>query len=193
MTTRAARALLSVLAVCGAPVVGGCGGHQATGGPLVAPNGHGWAMSQPVGFEFTDGMETLHLNGNRSATLRKVELVGSDGLELLGVALVKPGRDVGTVQEIDGWPARDRHINPSDVVSPGIGATFTPARGNPLGQSYELLVGMKVVRAGYLVRDGLRITYAVNGTSYTRYFPAQLTVCTSARFEKHGSCPFPDG
>ena len=191
MRLRATRVLFASLLL--AATVGGCkAAHKPAGGPLVAPAPHGFVMTQPVGFVFTDGVETLELGGDKPAVLKKVESVGTDGLEVLGVSLVKPGRKVGTIQAIDGWPPRDPYLRPSDVVTRGIGATFTPSDQNKQGQSYELLVGMKVVKAGYLVRDGYRITYEVGGTTYQRFFPAQLVVCTSKSMEKgHQGCPIP--
>jgi hypothetical protein len=189
-------AVSAVVVAAGAAGVAGLTGPgletQLSGGPLVAPAPHGFVMTQPVGHVFTDGVETLKLDGSKAAVLRKVDLVGTDGLKIVGVALVKPGRKVGTIQAIDGWPPRDPYLRASDVMSKGIGATFTPAAQNPDGQSYELLVGLKVVGRGYLVRDGFRITYDVDGRTYSRFFPAQLAVCTTKRLEKSDGCPIPD-
>jgi len=169
------------------------GGGIREGGPLVAPAEHGFAMPKRVGAVFADGVETLELTGTRSAVLKKVEVVGTDGLQVVGVSMVRPGRKVGTIQELDGWPPRDPDLRPGDVVTHGIGARFTPTRSNPRGQSYELLVGLRVAKAGYLVRDGLRVTYSVDGVDYQRYFPAQLAVCTSQRhLLGDGSCPIPE-
>lgn len=193
MTQWAARARLVPCAVALATAAVTACGSSKPGGPLVAPPPHGFAMTQPVGFVFTDGVETLKLSGDQPAVLRNVEAVGTNGLKVVGIALVKPGRKVGTIQEIDGWPPKDRYLRPGDLIRPGVGATFTPWSHNKLGQSYELLVGMKVVKPGYLVRDGLRITYEVDGTTFQRYFPAQLAVCTSKELEKApDGCPIPD-
>ena len=193
-TTRVRMLTLSaaVVAVGAAGAVGLSGtgfGSQPSGGPLVPPEPHGFVMTQPVGHVFTDGVETLKLHGRKPAVLRKVDVVGTDGLEVVGVSLVRPGRMVGTIQAIDGWPPKDPYLRPADVLSKGIGATFTPAAENPGNQSYELLVGLKVIRHGYLVRQGFRITYDVDGTTYRRFFPAQLAVCTSKALENADGCP----
>jgi hypothetical protein len=169
----------------------GFGGPEA-GGPLLPPAPHGFVMTQPVGHVFTDGVETLKLEGTKPAVLRNVELVGTKGLKIVGVSLVRPGRKVGTIQAIDGWPPRDPYLRSADLMRNGIGATFTPSSENPAKQSYELLVGLKIVRHGYLVRDGFRITYDVDGTTYRRFFPAQLAVCTSRSLEQADGCPIPD-
>jgi hypothetical protein len=185
----------AVLAVGAAGVAGMSGtgiGSQPPGGPLVPPDPHGFVMTQPVGHVFTDGVETLKLRGKKPAVLRKVDVVGTDGLKVVGVSLVRPGRMVGTIQAIDGWPPKDPYLRPADVLSKGIGATFTPEAQNPGKQSYELLVGLKVIRHGYLVRQGFRITYDVDGTTYRRFFPAQLAVCTSKSLENANGCPIPD-
>jgi hypothetical protein len=134
----------------------------------------------------------LKLDGTKPAVLRKVDVVGTTGMKIVGVGLVKPGRKVGTIQAIDGWPPKDPYLRPADLMSKGIGATFTPAADNAGKQSYELLVGLKIVRHGYLVRDGFRITYDVDGTTYSRFFPAQLAVCTPDSVEKADGCPVPD-
>lgn len=195
MTLRATRAACAAVALFAVAAIARCtAGGAPAGGPLVAPPPHGFAMSKPVGFVFTDGVETLELSGRKPAVLKKVEVVGNPALRIVGVALVKPGRKVGTIQEIDGWPPRDQYLRPSDVINPGIGATFTPKRQNPQTQSYELLVGMRVAKPGYLVRDGLRITNEVDGKTYQRLFPAQLVVCTARKFEKPGEgCTPPPG
>ena len=189
----AAVGVVAVVAAAGlSATVAARGGGTRAGGPLVAPAEHGFAMPKRVGAVFADGVETLELTGTKSAVLKKVEVVGTDGLQVVGVSLVRPGRKVGTIQVVDGWPPKDPDLRPGDVVTHGIGARFTPTRSNPLEQSYELLVGLRVAKAGYLVRDGLRVTYSVDGIDYQRYFPAQLVVCTS---ERHllgdGSCPIP--
>lgn len=191
--------LLAVSAVVIAAGVAGVAGLAGTGfgtprlgGPLVPPAPHGFVMTQRVGHVFTDGVETLKLEGTEPAVLRKVELVGTDGLKIIGVSLVKPGRKVGTIQAIDGWPPKDPYLRPSDLMRKGIGARFTPAAENPGKQSYELLVGLKIVHPGYLVRDGFRITYDVDGTTYRRFFPAQLAVCVSRHADPRDDCPIPD-
>ena len=188
-------ALSAVVLVVGAAGVAGMTGKgfgsQPSGGPLMPPAPHGFVMTQPVGHVFTDGVETLKLDGKKPAVLRKVDVVGTKGLKIVGVAMVKPSRKVGTIQAIDGWPPKDPYLRPADVMTTGIGATFTPATENPGKQSYELLVGLKIVHRGYLVRDGFRITYDVDGTTYRRFFPAQLAVCTSKSLEKTDGCPIP--
>jgi hypothetical protein len=158
----------------------------AEGGPIGATNPHGWAVTRPVGTVFTDGLETFELNGDQPAVIKSVELIGEDGLELVGFSLVRPEREL-TMQIMDGYPPRDPELDQSLVI-PGEGATITPTK-----RTWELLLGIKVTEPGYLVRDAVRIHYTAGGEAYTRTRPAQLVVCTSPTQEINGRCPFPEG
>jgi hypothetical protein len=162
-------------------------GSSLAPGPLNRPNAHSWAFSQPVGAVFPDGLEILRLNGDREAVIESVELVGDGGLELVGVRLSPPGgRSIGSVQFMPGFPPRDHEIH---QVVPAVGTTITPIGQDP--QGWELLVGMRVTRDAYLVREAIRVTYTVDGKRYAQVLPAGLAVCASPRHEVDGECPPP--
>ena len=161
---------------------------RTDGGPLRAPNPHGWSTSNSVGDVFTDGMEVLHLEGNREAVIEDVRLVGDDGLELVGAKVAGQDRAIGFIQyNADFPPVNDPDLG-DPVLIDAIGATVTPYSGG-----WELLLGIKATKEGFLVREGVEIDYRVGGEEYTVFREAWLGVCTSPRYEVDGDCPLPGG
>ena len=58
---------------------------------------------------------------------------------------------------------------------------------------YELLLGIRATKEGYLVRRGLQVGYTVEGKEYSDFVPAILAICTSPDLEdEHGWCPLPE-
>jgi hypothetical protein len=184
MTIAAVVALMAT----SAGALSGCSAADAPkdGGPMRGYPVHGYAITVAPGHTFTDGLESLVIHGDKPATLDSVELVGADGMEVLGYKLVGPERKVNG-QWWPGYPPRGRELEQRLVV-PG---TTTIRPHEPGG--WELLLGIKVTKPGPLWRDGLRYTYTVDGVRYTKTVPAQLKVCTSTEHEVEGSCPPPEG
>jgi len=150
----------------------GCGGpaERSTDGPLRIPHDHAAFVHYRPGQVFTDGLERLLLTGDRDAVLERVELEGAeDHIEFLGARLAGPHRTVGSIQLSDGYPPDN----------PAFGQTVD-AEGARIGRSqvgHELLIGIKVTKAGYAIRDGVRLYYTVAGRKYTAYFPAAIVFC----------------
>lgn len=158
---------------------------------MVRPNLHAWATPKDVGERFTDGLEVLSFRGEHEAVIDSVELVGAEGLRVVGVRLAGPQRSLGSIQVMQ-WPPRDPELAPSSIM-PAFGVPLKPRRS---GATYELLLGLEVTDegSGYLVREGIRIGYTVNGTHYVQDLPAVLAVCTTpaALDAETGECPLPE-
>ena len=166
---------------------------DAEPGPLAPPqpNEHAWTTYEPVGHTFTDAMEVLSLSGTRPAVLDSVKMLPGKnraGLKLVGVRLAGPSRG-GNVQKMP-WPPRDPELVASSV-GPAIGTTIAPASSG-VGESWELLLGIKVTQPGYLVRRGIEVDYHVGDQHYSDVIPAWLAVCTQARYSHFKrDCPPP--
>lgn len=155
-------------------------------GPMGVPNQHGYALSLPVGAEFTDGMELLRLDGGRDAVIEDVQLVGADGLELLGAKVTPPPRGLAAISTFRSWPPRHRLLDETKFVD-AIGATV-PARTS---RPWELLIGLRVTRAGHAIRRAVAVTYRVGDERHRVEFPAKIKVCAGKSFQtKRGRCPF---
>jgi hypothetical protein len=155
--------------------------------PLSNANPHGWATTMPVGSVFTDGFEVLHLDGHEPAVIKSVTMVGDPGIELVGASIATTERDIGSIQQLKGYPPSNPHI---PRIIPAAGASITPFAQDEIG--WELLLGIKIVDDGYLVRDGIIIEYSVGGEDRRAFDPAQLVVCTSSAYYRgHSRCPFP--
>lgn len=173
----------AVLAVATSGVLAGC--FTADGGPIKASPPHGWSTTQRVGATFGDGLEMLRLTGQQDAVIKSVSITGDDGLKLVDARLAGPDRETA-VQRFPTWPPVGEYRRWVKPMVPAEGATITP---DPAG--WELLLGLKVTRPGYLVRDSVRVEYEVGGRTYVRDFGGQLVVCTSPDMEVNGECPFP--
>jgi hypothetical protein len=162
----------------------GDGRHE--GGPLETVNEHGYSLTVAPGESFTDAMETLTVRGDRPAVIESVELVGGEGLEVLGFSLVRPEREVNVAWRPGYPPVDDTGLLDPTLIIPGEGAVIRPH----VTQGWELLLGLEVTSPGPLWREGLRINYSVDGKRYSRVLPAQLSVCTSEdHLDESGLCP----
>lgn len=158
-------------------------------GPLVVPEPHGWATTQPVGRVFTDGLEVLRLDTDQTATIESIELVGAQDLEIVGALLAPPPRTYGAETVMRSFPPRRPALFDRASLVEATGATIGPRAG--AGQmGWELLLGLRATAAGIGFRDGIRIVYSVDGTRHDATFPAEVSVCTSPGLEVDGSCPF---
>ncbi len=148
---------------------------RESGGPLEVPPKHGYMFTLPQGTRFTDSFERLTANGDRPLVLESVELVGGEGLRLLGFKILGPERDT-TRDFFPEYPPALEDVKElgATAILDGPGAVIEP--GNEMG--WELLVGIEITQPGPLWRKGLRINYSVDGKKYTAFFPAQIQVCT---------------
>lgn len=86
------------------------------------------------------------------------------------------------------WPPRDRELPPESVM-PAFNVPLKPTSET----DYELLLGIRATKEGYLVRRGLQVGYTVEGKEYSDFVPAILAICTSPDLEdEHGWCPLPE-
>ena len=155
---------------------GGASSQRAPGGPLERPQPHGWAVGVTVGEPFTDGLEILRLGGKDPAVIDDVRLRSDDGLTLVGVKLVGPGRALGAVQFARSWPpTSDRDLR-EEKLRP-ISEQLIPLQAAPAG--WELLLGLRADKPGVLRRTAIEIDYTVGGTKYTVVRPAELVVCAA--------------
>ena len=189
------RAACVALLVCAFVCLAGCassasdaaGGSRSTDGPILMPNRTAYSVLARQGDEVTDGFEVLHLDGDRSAVIESVRLVGAEGLELLGSKLAPPDRSIGAVQYMPTWPPADPQIDRASLVD-ATGARITPATAG-----YELLVGMRVTGQNEASRVGIRVDYTVGSKKYTIVLPAGVELCLSAEAHRRpSSCRVPD-
>lgn len=182
------RRFLAVIALALAFAATACSA-DAGPGPLAPPHPgeHAWTTYEPVGATFTDGMDVLSLRGKRSAVIDSVRMLpgkNGAGLKLLGVRLAGPNR--GTNYQKLPWPPRAPEM-PASVVGPAVGATVTPQ-----SRGWELLLGIKVTRPGYLARRGIEIDYHIGDQHYSYVDAAWLAVCTTPWYRVHkNACPPP--
>jgi hypothetical protein len=176
----------------------GCSGQQprerAGAGPIEPVNRHVWAHSYPAGSTITDGLETITIRGREPAVLDSVKLVGAHGLKIVGVKLADQRRGV-LFTSARGWPPRVtalpeelRSQYKPEAVVPAGGARLKPGASPP----YELLIGMKVLHPGSVSRRGIVIRYHVGEEHYRYVDRAAVWICTSKKYERHGSCPILD-
>jgi hypothetical protein len=193
--------LAAAVAVLALGLVAGCSGHQADKravkpgpGPIEPVDRHVWTHTYPAGSTITDGLETITIRGHQPAVLDSVELVGAHGLRMVGVKLADQRRGVLFTSAL-GWPPRVPALpaslrpkyNPAAVV-PAAGARLRPGAS----PSYELLIGMKVQHPGSVGRRGILIRYHVGDKHYAYVDHAAVWICTSKKYERHGSCPILD-
>jgi hypothetical protein len=194
-TARAA-ATAAALAACllAVLIVGGCGNSdgddQSEGtGPIKLGSPHGWSYTTADGSVFTDGLEVLHLTTDDTATIDKIELVGDDGLELVGAKIAPPPRPLLSTQLVKRWPPVEKGSFDPSTLEDAVGATFG-GEAEKSSMGWELLVGIRVNGEGILHRDGIRVSYHIGSHSYAATIPAELNVCTDKSYEKDGDCPF---
>lgn len=177
-----------VLLVALAFALASCGSANAGPGPLTPTNVHGWGKDYPVGQVFTDGWEVLNLHGHQNAVIDSVRQVrgpNGDGLKMLGLLLADPSRQEGSVGPVASWPPRHfPHFTESAIVST---KTITPAK-----MGWELLIGYKVTKPGYLVRRGIVVNYHIGDQHYRYYDPAWMAICSAPKYVRTHTCPAPN-
>lgn len=146
-------------------------------GPVVLPFDHGYVARYGEGDVFTDGFERIRLSGSRPGVLEKVELVGPDvdRLEIVGVLLAVPERDLGSYQVAPGYPPRHPEVEALGTLVEAEGAPLATGKVGSVMQ-----IGIKVLDPGLLVRTGVRIYYTVDGERYTALLPGAISVCPDA-------------
>ena len=159
------------------------------GGPLAVPRAHGWSDTLERPGAFTDGLEILRTTGDDAVvTIRDVELLGADGVEMVGAMIAPPPRPYAAEVFIPRWPPRYPRLFDAEDLVDAEGAVVGPARGDQ-AVGWELLLGMRLTRPGVAVREGIRITYEHEGELYVADFPAEAVVCSDASFESpEGRC-----
>jgi hypothetical protein len=163
-----------VVALAAATLLGACSG-EVPPGPLTGTDGHAWAIEAKMGKPFTDGFNVLELSGDQDAVITSVELVDAEGMEIVGAEIAGPDRGYGAVQHFKGFPPNDyAPLDPGAIVS-AEGATLSP--GGSVG-GYELLIGIRPVKSGFLERKGVRVNYTVDGEEFSRVLPSKLYVCS---------------
>jgi hypothetical protein len=142
----------------------------ASDGPVRTPDPHASYLHFGPGEVFTYGLERVLLDGDLDGRLVKVEVVGAgDHVEFLGARLAGPDRRVGSIQLIPGYPPANPDLG---TLVPAAGATLTRSR-----VGHELLVGLRVLEAGFATVRGLRIYYTVGGDRFQAFYDAQLVFC----------------
>jgi len=153
---------------------------MSDGTALTEPDAHGWSIAQQTGSIFTDGFETVEPTDGPIVIERVVAVGGSDVVRLVGVKVVGPDRELGSVQLSDGFPSTS-----SDFGS--VSFRDLPYTVNA-GQSAELLLGYQVVHEGRWQRSEVEIQYRFRGTLYRQRFHAELVVCGSNKAVERDGC-----
>lgn len=132
-----------------------------------------------MGRVMTDGLEALILHGDSPAVIESVEAVG-EGFETLGFLLAGPDRNGrgGNIESFEEFPPKKRSLGP---LVPAVGATLLPTRKDPLHPSYELLAGMRITSDEVGLREGIRLTYRVDGKLYEEWIQAKIVLCPEGR------------
>ncbi len=67
-----------------------------TGSALDEPPPHGWSIPVEVDSPFTDGLEILRIaDGHGPVTINRIEVLGTDALDVIGFQLAGPEREFG--------------------------------------------------------------------------------------------------
>lgn len=148
-------------------LVAAAGCAPPVGTSLGTPAEHGWITSQRVGATFSDGMESLEVEGG-PITLREVRTIAPAGVAQLGFMVVRGDADGAVIQEMPGFPPA------VPGLLDGAGAVLGES-GNP--ESWALVVGYRVDADTRWERTGLEIVYDKGGRTFRQEFPATLIVC----------------
>jgi hypothetical protein len=161
-------------------VLAACSAQVSEGTVLTEPESHGWAIAEQTGSIFTDGFETVEPMDGPIIIEKVVAAGGSDDVRLVGVKVVGPDRDIGSVQFSEGFPPAS-----SDFGSVPFGDLPYTVKA---GQSAELLLGYEVVGEGRWHRSEVEIQYRFRGTLYEQRFHAELVVCGTSKAVARDSC-----
>ena len=158
----------------------------AAQGPLLGVPPHGWSARVGAGTGFTDGFEVIIRPDNESVIIQAISLDADPELELLGAALLPPGRELGSVQFVDSWPpTTDPELD--STRSMPLPAQIDSVPGEK--QGWELLIGMRANESGRFLRRGFWIDYTLDGRDYRDYWPAMLAICAGGRDREPCSPP----
>ena len=121
----------------------------------------------------TDGFQVILVSGSADIEVDHVELSDdASGFELTGVLYAGGSRQFGSVQLAKGFPP---NLPGQGPLLPVGGATVAPGR-----VGIELLIGMRVNRPGFLVREGIRVYYTSGGHRYFVDYPSSVVVCPNS-------------
>lgn len=127
-----------------------------------------------------DGLEILRIvDGQGPVTIDRVEVLGTDALEAVGIQLAGPERELGGVQFFAAFPPQD-DLDPEGVRQLALlepidtDAPFVVV-DEPYGTS--LLLGLRATSIGRHERSGIRVVYSRGGVQRQQDFPAELVVC----------------
>lgn len=119
-------------------------------------------------------------------TVTSVRFVGGEpGIKLIGYQLVPPDRPFATIQSMPGFPPVDRDLPTARVPND------SQLEVDPLGQGYQLLLGIEVTAEGRWVRKEVVIQYRSAGVIYEQSIPAFLAMCTPDAVDASGECELP--
>jgi hypothetical protein len=128
----------------------------------------------------------------RDRNLDDIELIGDDGIELIGAKIAPPPppppRPLASTQLVKRWPPVQKgSFDPSTLVD-AVGARIGSSADEPMG--WELFIGIRVAEEGMLHRSGIKVIYHIGSSHYATTIPGELMICTSERYEVDGRCPF---
>jgi hypothetical protein len=173
-TTRLLLAALLVMAAagCTSDEQPGSNGKpkRSAEGPAKMPQKHGYFVQYAEGTVFTDGWETVLIEGSQPGVLEGVELVGAKGMSLEGVLVATSARTVGSIQVTPDFPPRH----------PGLGELM-PAENATLDAGAvgtALQLGIEVESSPVASREAVRVKYRVGDSLYVIEFPSILVVCS---------------
>ena len=164
------------------------------GGPIVEVPPHGWFVRGASGKVFTDGLERLELSGALPATLLAIESVGTGAsLELFDAMIAGPERTMGAIQTVPRFPPEAKSLGELEELE---GLTIAPFDQTD-EWGHVLILGYRITSDQPAVREGLRVTCEVEGTTYERFVPARLIYCGASmrgrECDAYADDQFPDG
>ncbi|MFT4084507.1 MAG: hypothetical protein QM638_18175 [Nocardioides sp.] len=148
-----------------------CGGGR-TPGPIATPGRFAYFPRLKVGSTITDGAVQLIYHGTRNPVIDEVRDANTtDGFELIGAMVAGPRRKWGVNEMVHGYPPTQAGFGP---ITDAVGAVI------PAGDvGVELLLGLKIVKGGYQVRQSVDIDYHIGTDEYTIRAPVSVINCPS--------------
>lgn len=149
-----------------------CGTGKQADGPVTYPGSLAYFPHLKVGEVFTDGAVQLTVkNGSSGApVIDEVRSIDpASAFQFLGAYVASPHRKWGFNELVHGFPPTSGGFGP---IRPAVGATI--ARG-PVGT--ELLIGYRIVKAGYQVRESVEVDYHIGSAHYIVTVPVSVVNC----------------
>ena len=177
---RRTRAVLAALVAAASLALNACAGSGVdalTGGDI----GGSYAAQVVLGRTITYGAAVVHARGH-TVTLRSAELVAYQGHYSsirVRTAVVGPGRGGVIVDSDFGFPGHKLRAR----AEPVHGARVAPPTGNGPDYGVELLFGLTPAAYGNFRYRSVRVTYEVDGHTYTRELPAPFRMCVVKRIK----------